>query len=99
MNSRKDLLENKKALKSLTLMNNKNIENNTFYVGSDMKIQIEVNKYMINQSPNIILEFVDSKGQVSLVLQPKAMMQEQFIIKKTQFYCHLKISVIPIYIL
>ena len=90
MNSRKDLLENKKALKSLTLMNNKNIENNIFYVGSDMKIQIEVNKYMINQSPNIILEFVDSKGQVSLVLQPKAMMQEQFIIKKTQFYCHLK---------
>ena len=27
---------------------------------------------------------------MSLVLQPKAMMQEQFIIKKTQFYCHLK---------
>ena len=44
MNSRKDLLENKKALNH-TLMNNKNIENNTFYVGSDMKIQIEVNKY------------------------------------------------------
>ena len=55
-----------------------------------MKIQIEVNKYMINQSPNIILEFVDSKGQVSLVLQPKAMMQEQFIIKKNTIYCHLK---------
>ena len=87
--NRKDLKQDKRLLKSISLFDEKNNPQTVFKIGETIKIEICLSDELIGKNPGITMEIKNNLDQTAAVLSTRAMVTKDYKIETNKINCIL----------
>tara|TARA_Y100000591_G_C21794735_1_gene678663 strand:+ start:37 stop:1305 length:1269 start_codon:yes stop_codon:yes gene_type:complete len=85
--NRKDLKQDKKLLKSISLFDNRDKPQTVFNIGDTIKIKICLSQELIGKMPGITMEIKNNLDQTAAVLSTRAMVTKDYKIETDEIIC------------
>ncbi len=85
--NRKDLKQDKRLLKSISLFDEKNNPQTVFKIGETIKIEICLSDELIGKNPGITMEIKNNLDQTAAVLSTRAMVTKDYKIETNKINC------------